>query len=349
MPMHMAPGRSKKGGLVRQRTHVGKRANKKNLVKTTRRGAYKKSRKKQMAIRRAPLVETLKYQSHSVTHHSQVLSRTNAFNNFLNYAFVAGYRQNLDVPNDGVSTEAGQGPTCRGRDIYSKVTAMKFKFTFPQNIFSIRTPYTPPELIWGWLKKTAFLTSSTSPSVGNATQAYYLDMIQHALIAQFNEKSDKLDFTDRRPTEYKILGRRKIRPNRNRAINQFQDGITNHAIVAASQDFPNPGDNTSMLPVAASGDPNPGSMSVLASVPPVFHTIRWNVNRKIGLQQADNWEGTGTGAEARFVPSDCWIPFAIVFNPSYALQVDDTRSGAGEGTAGQILVNTNSVHYYTDS
>ena len=37
-----------------------KRANNKNLNKTTRKGAYKPARKKQFAIRRAPIVEAKK-------------------------------------------------------------------------------------------------------------------------------------------------------------------------------------------------------------------------------------------------------------------------------------------------
>ena len=37
-----------------------KKANPKNMKKTTSRGAYKKARKKQMVIRRAPVVESKK-------------------------------------------------------------------------------------------------------------------------------------------------------------------------------------------------------------------------------------------------------------------------------------------------
>lgn len=321
-------------------------ANSKNLKKTTRRGAYKPARKKQMAIRRAPLVETLKYQAYPEANHTQALSRTVAYNNVMNDAFIAGYRQELDIPNDGVSTAAGQGPTCKGRDVYVKLSAMKLKFTFPQNIFSIRTAYAPPEVIHGWIKKTMFKTSLTTPQPEAVNREHFVDVINQALTAQFNENNDKLDFADRRPTEYVILGRKKIYPNRNKSINQFQQGLTNHAIIAADQDFPNPGDNTSVLPVAASGSTNPGSMSVLASLPPVYHTVRWPVNRKIGLQRSTAWE-PATPVVNRFYPADSWIPFCIVFNPSYAQQVNDTDEE--HGTRGQIVVANNSVIYYTDS
>lgn len=337
---------NRKGGRTRRRKSR-KPANKKNMAKTTRRGAYKPSRKKQMAIRRAPLVETLKYQAYPANNHVSALSRTVAYNNIMNDAFIAGYRQELDIPNDGVSTAAGQGPTVKGRDVYVKLTAMKLKFTFPQNIFSIRTAYAPPEVIHGWVKKTMFKTSLTTPTPVNVTREHFIDEINKSMTAQFNENNDKLDFADRRPTEYVILGRKKIRPNRNKSINQFQNGIVNHAIIAADQDFPNAGDNTSTLPVSAPGSVNPGSMSVLASLPPVYHTVKWPVNRKIGLQRSTAWEAGASPVVNRFYPADSWIPFCIVFNPSYAQQVNDTDES--HGTRGQIVVANNSVLYYTDS
>ena len=56
------------GGMRSRRNMPGrksgakKKANPKNMKKTTSKGAYKPERKAQMSIRRAPIVETLKYQ-----------------------------------------------------------------------------------------------------------------------------------------------------------------------------------------------------------------------------------------------------------------------------------------------
>ena len=153
-----------------RRAAAPRRRNPRNMAKTSKKGAYKPSRKKQMAIRRAPLVETFKYQSAPETNESIRLSRTIAYNNIMNRAFVCGYRQSLDVPFDGLSTDATpglgvhvgdlRGPTCRGRDVYSKLTALKMRFEFPENIHSIRTAYQPPIVYWGWIKKTAFRTTT---------------------------------------------------------------------------------------------------------------------------------------------------------------------------------------------
>jgi hypothetical protein len=139
------------------------RRNPKNMAKTSRRGAYKKARKKQMVIRRNPIVETYKYQSAPNTNSLTHLSTTNAFNLILNQSFCCGYTQGLDTPNDGPSTSVNVGPTCRGRDVFSKLTAMKLRFDFPENDFMIRTNYTPPQVIHGWVKKTMFKTSDTDP------------------------------------------------------------------------------------------------------------------------------------------------------------------------------------------
>ncbi len=135
-----------------------KPANKKNMKKTTKKGAYAPARKKQMAIRRAPLVETFKYQSAPAANESLRLSRTTAYNNIMNRAFIAGYRQSLDVPVDGLSTESTDepGPTFKGRDVYSKMTALKMRFEFPENIHSIRTAYMPPIVYWGGIKRQLF-------------------------------------------------------------------------------------------------------------------------------------------------------------------------------------------------
>lgn len=320
-----------------------KRANPKNMKKTTKRGAYAPQKKKQMAIRRAPLVETFKYQSAPSTNESIRLSRTIAYNNIMNRAFIAGYLQDLDVPTDGLSTDASlsppAGPTCRGRDVYSKMTAMKMRFEFPENIHSIRTAYQPPIVYWGWIKQNAFRTTAMTPAPTAVNEEFFKDLIDNQLLAQFNEANDRLDFRDKRPTQYKIIGKRKIFPKRNQSISQFQNGITNGAVISFPKNSGADGD-----------DPLPGgddeSMSVLASLPPVYHTCKWPVNRKIGLQRTVSW--TGTNTPERFYPADCWVPFCFVFNPSFASQINSV-SVSGEEDHGQIQVSWNSVHYYTDS
>jgi hypothetical protein len=327
-------GRGKMGRAMKSRA----RANPKNMKKTTRLGAYKPARKKQLAIRRAPLVETFKYQSAPEANHSLRLSRTLAYNNIMNHAFIAGYRQDLDIPQDGLSTTGGQtyGPTCRGRDVYSKMTALKMRFEFPENIHSIRTAYMPPVVYWGWIKKTAFRTTAMTPAPTAITEEFFKDTIDNQLLAQFNEANDRLDFRDRRPSEYKIIGKKTIRPNRNKSItnNNWLKG-------AASLDLPKTGSDTTPLP---GGDDE--ALGVLNALPPVFHTCKWNVNRKIGLQRTTSW--TGSTTPERFYPADCWIPFCFVFNPSFANQIN-SAGVAGETDHGQIQVSWNCVHYYTDS
>ena len=316
--------------------------NKKNMAKTTAKGAYKKKHKKQMAIRRAPLVETFKYQSSPNSNEAIRLSRTTAYNNIMNRAFIAGYRQSLDVPVDGLSTEATDtpGPTCRGRDVYSKMTALKMRFEFPENIHSIRTAYMPPIVYWGWIKKTAFRTTAMTPAPTAITEEFFKDLIDDQLLAQYNEANDRLDFSDRRPSQYVIIGKRTIKPKLNDSINKLtlQSNVENLAIPQSDTDLaPLPGG------VRADGSE---PMSYLGSLPPVFHTCKWNVNRKIGLQRTTAWDGGGTNEQ--FYPSDCWVPFCFVFNPSFANQIDSTPI-TGATDHGQIQVSFNSVHYYTDS
>lgn len=315
-------GRGRMGRAQKSRARSNaRRGTRKYMKKTTSKGAYAKSKKAQMSIRRAPIVETLKYQSAPATNEAQFLSRTVAYNMILNRAFIAGYTQSLDVPNDGLSTSATFGPTVRGRDVFSKLTSMKLRFDFPENEFSIRTNYTPPQLIHGWVKKTMFKTSDTTPTPAQVQESHFSNEINHLLTQQFNEANDRLDFRDRRASEYIILGKQDIKPNLNKSINH---NYFNRNVAMAE-----PVSSTSPMPEG-----------VYQSTPPVFKTLTWKLNRKIGLQESTSW---ASGGVSRFYPSDCWIPFVIVFNPSYAKQIDATNS------KGQIVVSYNSVHYYTDS
>lgn len=293
-----------------------KPANSKNMAKTSRRGAYAKSKKRMMTIRRAPIVETFKYQSAPNTNSLIHLSGTNAYNQILNQAFCCAYTQGLDTPNDGLSTSVNSGPTCRGRDVFSKLTAMKLRFDFPENDVMIRTNYTPPQVIHGWVKKTMFKTSDTTPIPIDVTEQTFIDQIKAVMENQFDDANDKLDFVDRRNTEYIILGRKNIKPDRRKMIEPPPQ-------VVSSQD--------------------PAVDHYRGALPPVFYTIKWNVNRKIGLQMSMKWVDAAGQGPPRFYPADCWLPFCVVYNPSFAKQ------NQASGDAGKISVSYNSVHYYTDS
>ena len=313
-------GRGKMGRAQKKRAKPP--ANRKNMRKTTKKGAYKPARKAQMVIRRAPIVETFKYQSAPATNEIQALSRTSAYNMVLNRAFVSAFTQSLDVPSDGLSTTSAFGPTCRGRDIFSRLTSMKLRFDFPENEFAIRTNYTPPQLIHGWIKKTMFKTSDTTPTPAQVQESHFVNLINESLTQQFNEANDKLDFRDRRPSEFVILGKQFIKPNLNKNIN---NAYFNRNVAMAE-----PTDATS-----------PMHEGIYQSTPPVFKKLTWKINKKIGLQESTSWASPTT----KFYPADCWVPFVIVFNPSYAKQVEDS----GGNNKGQIHVSYNSVHYYTDS
>lgn len=309
-----AGGNVKYGSSTRwQRSRRSKPANPKNMRKTTQRGAYAKSKKRQMVIRRAPIVETYKYQTctddvPSVVQH-QFLDIADPFNVVPVDSFLAGFKQSLDIPRDGVSTSANVGPTCKGRDIFSKLIGMKLKFEFPENDSLIRSNYVAPIVYHGWIKKTLFQTT-------NPTRDIIIAQVAQVLEKHFNDKASKLEYMDKQPSEFIILGKRKIRPNLNTAIapkptyHTNDDGTVDH---------------------------------YRGALPPVFHKMKWYVNRKIGLKQTNSWLTGGGEDESRFVPGDSWLPFCIVYNSDHEKQ---TLVG---GNAGQIKVEFNSVHYYSDS
>ena len=289
--------------------------NPKNMAKTSQRGAYAKNKKRQMVIRRAPIVETYKYQTITDDTPSvvqeQPLDLADPFNMFPVDAFLAGFKQSLDIPRDGLSTSVNTGPTCKGRDIFSKIIGMKLKFEFPENDAMIRSNYTAPIVYHGWVKKTLFQEGN------NITRPIIMAKITQVLEKHFNDRASKLEYMDKQPSEFIILGKRKIRPNNNLAIAPPPKYHTNDT----------------------------GTVDhYRGALPPVFYKVKWNVNRKVGLKQSNSWlTGSGGTDESRFIPGDCWLPFCICYNSDFAKQ-----SLVGDN-AGQIKVSFNSVHYYSDS
>lgn len=306
-------------GLARTSTHVGRlpsqtkpraRQNKGFMKKTTRRGAYNKNRKKQMMIRRAPMVETKSKTSEDLVDQG-----------FLSTAPTTFYQSN--TPHKHINPEVfflhkqGLGEAeVIGRSIFAKYLKRKLIIRFPQPPFvsagtDKEIPYYPQslELVWGFVPMPMNLSGNTSPvKVYENTKDHINAFINQRVVDFFQDRADFLRYVPKKASTIRIIGRRKVKPN----MNAF----------------------SGMPPQLDSKD------DIIGNVPDYQTSIYWPMMRKLHLEKANDI--TGTGVEGYF-PNYSWLPFCILYDRDW----DDVPADKRNAFAPSVAYND--ILYYTDS
>lgn len=314
------------GTLARTSTNVGKgkkttRA-KGNMRKTSKRGAYKPRRKKQMMIRRAPFVETksktyedLRAEYPHMLDHLSFSERTTE-HRFMNPEVFFIHQQGLDEHQ------------VIGKSIYAKYLNMKLDFRFPQKAFSVNgmnqiVPIVPQdyELIWGWVPNPLQATGQTNPSAPNMTLDDINTHINSRVTDYINEQKDRLRFIPKKASTIRITGRKKIRPNLNRSSTAPMQTI----------------------------DPLTGPEYVVGTIPDVHLNIQWNIGkegRKLHLEHASSLVPNASDPTKfpGLFPNYSWLPFCVFVNYDY-----DNLPGGSERQLYMPAIAYNSILYYTDS
>lgn len=319
--------------LARQTTHVGARRKrnyvpyKRNVVrKTSRRGAYKKGKKKQMAIRRAPFVETKRKDDETI-YSAGFFAGTGT----LNSKGMAPNRTNLDIydtehlmidPLSYLLWSQGLDQAQHiGQAVNLKYTNLKIQVRFPQPSVeyypslkqNIPTQPMQYELIWGWVPSPLQLTGSTTPAANTVTLDQIRQHINDRVTDFVNSKKDKLRFIPKKDATIRIQGRRKVRPSlSNSTLHQMFDS-----------------DND----------------EVIGTIPD-FHTeISWkHNNRKLWLEQTGNINGDSD--LIAMYPNYSWLPFCTLVNWQHEDLVNDPTHGR---KAQCPSVAWNSITYFSDS
>lgn len=289
------------------------------MKKTTKRGAYKKARKKQMMIRRAPFVETksktfedLQVDYPQLLDHLQFTVRTTP-HRYMNPEVFNIHKQGL-----------GESQII-GNSIYAKYLNMKFDIRFPQNGFAVNgqnqvVPLVPQdyELIWGWVPNPIMATGKTSPTAPDMTLDAINSHINQRVDDYIDQQKDRLRFIPKKASTIRIEGRRKIRPNLNRssvAPLQTIDSIT-------------------------------GADYAVGAIPNVHTQISWKLMRKLHLEPASNLVPDPTKPGSSFpghFPNYHWLPFCVFVNWDY----EDLPSS--NKTVYMPEIAYNQILYYTDS
>lgn len=371
------PKTSKRTPSRQPRSDKGTRRGKKPMKKVTQRGAYNKSVKQQMILRRAPLVETKQRTSSIIAslngHGVSVMPENQNPNTVQNYLTDGDAKQPLNwhiVPNDDAFYNIPLDVFNRnqrglrdfqmiGDSITAKWLNTRVELRFPEGEIINASPSTGSDtsrnvmiqsnykvyLIWGWvtspLNAPIADTSGDRKTVSEVTQ---LDLTQH-IISQikpyFDDNVDPLSFTPKQTTNIKIEKYVRVRPNLNEAIPT--QAIPHHA-----------GGNSS----------DPLVIPPTGSIPNAMRTHNFTINRKIRYDEGYPAEaGTSIDYENNF-PNNSWLPFCVLYTPDFAVAnavpnylegvtpVSPTNRNifvANERRCQHLFVRWNSQLNYTDS
>lgn len=274
------------GTLARTRTYVGKPkakgyAKKGYVRKTTRRGAYRKGKKKQMMIRRAPFVETKSKTTEAVTAIFGTVDHIN-FESFNSpHAHI----------NPDVFTCWQQGLAEQqiiGKSVYVKYLKRKLTIRFPQPNITMSSgkagviPKIPQryELVWGFVPTPLNLSNSTTPTRETATLAFINGHINERVRDYFDARADRLRYIPKAASNIRIIGRRKVRPD------------LRYQSTAPPTTF----------------DPSFSSTYADGSIPNYETSLYWPMMRKLHLEQSVDLHG---GVQGMY-PNYSWLPFCVL-------------------------------------
>lgn len=324
------------GTLARTSTVVGRRNTRRRsyvpykrgvVRKTSRRGAYKKGKKRQMQIRRAPFVETKRKTledlrmtgyfagtgDNPIVDHTEfkVHDTEHTMMDPLSYIL---WSQGLDQ-----SKHIGQA-------VNLKYTNMKIQVRFPQPHMKVNVPgdgeiaqIIPPlpqkyELVWGWVPAPLQLTGNTTPAANTVTMTQILNHVNHRVTDYFNSRKDRLRFIPKKDATLRIIGRRIVRPDL-----RFQS--------------------------TAPPFTNDGTKDPVGTIPDYFTEISWkHNNRKMWLEQTGNLNGNSD--LIGMYPNYSFLPFCTLINWNY----DELSSHVTHGKKLECpSVCWNDITYFSDS
>lgn len=293
------------------------------MKKTTKRGAYKASRKKVMMNRRGPFTETKSRTQEDVRYDFSGLPDRNEL--------VTYDTPHLAINPDSflAMTQGLREDQMIGRAVFCKYINMKIQVRFPQHGFTIGSdnkiiPSVPQnyELIWGYIPMPMGCTGKTTPHANLVTVEDIHNHINLRVVDYYDSKKDFLRFIPKKASTIRILGSRKVRPD----LRHFSTAQQQVVVID-------------------------GKDVMLGTVPDFETQISWKPMKKIHYEPSQSLESTGSGKPGLY-PNYQWLPFAILVNWDYNL----VEALAGTGAANedkrklyQPAVAWNDITYFSDS
>jgi hypothetical protein len=199
------------------------------MKKTSSRGAYAPARKKQMAIRRAPIVECKK--DERITWNGgtaltpavwPALSDFNAIQ-IGDTASTTGTAQQciVGVPETFLyRTQGFANDEMVGDSVFIKYLKCKFEFKLPEDANLIHFPQCRLYLVHGFVRDTISANELTTPKLSELTRTTIDDYVQHQVNEYFNNSTEPIAFTPKgaKNGPVKILRTKEVRWNKSRSI-----------------------------------------------------------------------------------------------------------------------------------
>lgn len=274
------------GGRVpgqRKRARESRPQSTKGFVKKkTAAGAYKLVARKQMAIRRAPLVELKTRTCEEVW--SELGAGTIIPNPMLE-AFVPHDNAITNITPLATSyfIQGTKEDQMIGRSLYARFLTQKIEIKFPQgaNLLSI-----PAELylVHGFVKTSPNFTGRTDPLARDATYTDIRDRITQQVGDYFDDRTDKLRYIPKKGSTLEILGYKKIVP---KLQNQF-------SVPPTVTDYPSEN---------------------VGAVPLMNMTIKWPMSVKVDVEQGAVLQQSDP--DFHYVNVGQKVPFSILYNPMW--------------------------------
>lgn len=313
------------------------RRKRKNMKRTTKKGAYKKNNKKAMVTRRAPLVETKTRELAEIatpfgntsgqiavpTVYNPLMASTAQPAPHTNAIPSTGVYSLLTLANFYTQFQVGQrvgvdnANRINGTNLFAKYLNVKGIVRFPVSENIQEAPQTL-ELIWGFCPPMN-ATTQTAPAVTGLSPANIYAHITAQVSEYMNAQSDQLRFHPKRDQHCQIIGRRKVRPN---LMKQY-----------------------SLPPLISEGYTANESVGVVPD---------WKFNISFKLMRKTHYDRGGTISytdetgnvidEVTYNLNDHRIPFVCFYQPDYGV------INGGVATADTVPnVAYNSMFYFTDS
>ena len=311
-----------------------RRANNKNLAKTTRKGAYKPARKAAFQKRRAPFVET-KQQTDVIVALKAGLTPGQAaidtirvttspleISNGVHGSGTPNTLTLLPINSFNQMNKGLEHSDMIGDSVYSRYLKCKLEIDLPFGQRCIKHPC-DLYLIHGWITHPVGNTVHTNPTKIAFTRTQLNEHIQEQLQQYFNQRLDKLSYIPKKTSNIKIEGYRKVKPQLNNSL-----GAPASAVMFAN---------------------NMGGVvqDSVGSPPIVNMTCNWNTKRKVNyVLGTDNITQPGTALPFNY-PNYSWLPFMCLYNPT-ALKFLDPNIYTAQYEP-KFNVRYNSAHYFSDS
>lgn len=305
------------------------------MKKTTAKGAYKKARKKQMVIRRAPMIESKKDERYEWTGKGYIAAGPGLSVYTDNLLFrdldigdnptasdpAIPQRVVVDVPHTFMYRTQGFGPTDMiGESVFIKYLKMKFEIKLPSDSGLIHFPQCQMYLVHGFVNKSIDANEFTTPTLTAITRDNISEFVADQVDQYFENGIEPMRYQPqgRNFSSIKILGRKEIKWNKSKSIlpDPVRTGV-------------NSSDQWGELPT-----------KIVDCEWPMMKKVRYE--RAPQFTPAPGAQGSNPRQSNYFVNSTDQIPFWAVYMPGGENILFSTATN-------RIQFRHNDVCYYTDS